>query len=70
VAPLDETVGSTVWYGELRASKANAIIIRDEQLPDAEYGPICLYNTERDAIVQFDEAIVAPKLFRLGVKLR
>ncbi len=56
---------STVWYGELRALKGNTIIIRDEQLPEAARGRIYLYNTERDAIILYDEAIVTPKLFPL-----
>jgi len=57
---------STVWYGELRALKGNTIIIRDEQLPEATRGRVYLYNTERDAIIQYDETIVAPKLFPLS----
>jgi len=67
---MKNTAHSTVWYGELRALKGNIIIIRDEQLPEAEHGRIYLYNTERDAIVQYDEAIVAPKLFPLDAKQR
>jgi hypothetical protein len=67
---MSETISTTVWYGELRASKGNAIIIRDPQLPVADRGRVYLYNTERDAIIQYDEAIVAPKLFPLDAQQR
>jgi len=53
------------WYGELRTQKGNTIIIRDDQLPLARTGRMYLYNTERDAIIEYDEAIVGPKLFAL-----
>jgi hypothetical protein len=57
--------GSGVWYGELRASKGNTIVIRDDQLPEANKGRVYLYNTDRDAIIQYDETIVCEKLFPL-----
>ena len=62
---MRNAVESTTWYGELRSLKGNTIIIRDDQLPEASTGRIYLYNTARDAIVQYDESIVTPKLFPL-----
>lgn len=53
------------WYGELRTQKGNTIVIRDDHLPVARTGRIYLYNTERDAVIEYDETIVAPKLFPL-----
>jgi len=54
------------WYGELRTQRGKTIIIRDGQLPAANKGRIYLYNSERDAIIEYDEAIVTPKLFPLS----
>jgi len=54
------------WYGELRTQRGKTIIIRDDQLPVANKGRIYLYNSERDAIIEYDEAIVTPKLFPLS----
>jgi hypothetical protein len=53
------------WYGELRTQKGNTIIIRDDQLPSARTGRMYLYNADRDAIIEYDKAIVDPKLFPL-----
>ncbi|OUR64525.1 hypothetical protein A9Q79_04270 [Methylophaga sp. 42_25_T18] len=54
------------WYGELRTQRGNAIIIRDAQLPAANKGRIYLYNSERNAIIEYDESIVTSKLFPLS----
>jgi hypothetical protein len=67
---MKNSAHSTVWYGELRALKGNTIVIRDDQLPAPQQGRIYLYNTERDAIIQYDESIVAPKLFALDEQQR
>lgn len=53
------------WYGELRTQKGNTIIIHDDQLPSARTGRMYLYNADRDAIIEYDKAIVDPKLFPL-----
>ncbi|OUR73300.1 hypothetical protein A9Q78_04030 [Methylophaga sp. 41_12_T18] len=55
----------TPWYGELRTQRGNAIIIRDNELPTAPTGRMYLYNTDRDAFVEYDEIIVSDKLFPL-----
>jgi len=54
------------WYGQIQSSRGNIIVISDDQLPAANKGRIYLYNTERDAIVEYDEAIVSPKLVALS----
>ncbi|MFV0594069.1 hypothetical protein [Shewanella sp.] len=59
------TAKKQVWYGELRTSKGNAIVVHDNQLPEASPGRIYLYNTERDAIVEYVEDIVKVNLHDL-----
>ncbi len=54
------------WYGELRTQRGNTIIIRDDHLPAANKGRIYLYNSDRNAIIEYDEAIVTSKLFPLS----
>ena len=56
---------SSDWYGELRSTRGNTIVIRDSKLSPPAQGRIYLYNTERQAIVQYDEKIVSDKLFEL-----
>jgi hypothetical protein len=58
-------MSDTIWYGELRASKGNTIVIRDSELPAASKGRIYLYNTTREIIIEYDESIVSSKLFPL-----
>jgi hypothetical protein len=59
------TAKKQVWYGELRTSKGNAVVIHDNQLPDASPGRIYLYNTDRKAIVEYVEDIVRVNLHEL-----
>ncbi len=54
------------WYGELRTQRGNTIIIRDDHLPAANEGRIYLYNSDRNAIIEYDESIVVSKLFPLN----
>jgi len=56
---------SAIWYGELRTKRGNTIIIKDDELPPATQGRIYLYNTEREAMIEYDAVIVADKLFEL-----
>lgn len=51
-----------IWIGELRTARGNTIVIRDNQLPEASPGRIYLYNTDRNAIVEYVEEIVKPNL--------
>jgi len=59
---------SGVWYGELRTKRGNTIVIRDDELPSAIQGRIYLYNTEREALVQYEEALVSDKLVELDAE--
>jgi hypothetical protein len=59
---------SSVWYGGLRSKRSNTIVIRDNKLLPAAQCRIYLYNTEREALVQYDEMIVSDKLFELDYK--
>lgn len=59
------TAKKQVWYGELRTSKGNSIVVHDNQLPDASPGRIYLYNTDRDAIIEYVENIVKVNLYDL-----
>lgn len=58
------------WYGEIQSTKGNILVIRDSELPAANKGRMYLYNVERDALVEYDEAIVSPKLVELGEEER
>jgi hypothetical protein len=55
---------SAAWF-ELRTQRGNSIIVKDDELPLGSKGRIYLFNTERDAMVEYDPAIVVPKLFEL-----
>ncbi|QSX36801.1 hypothetical protein [Shewanella sedimentimangrovi] len=59
------TAKKQVWYGELRTSRGNTIVVHDNQLPEASPGRIYLYNTERKAIVEYVEDIVKVNLYDL-----
>jgi len=63
---MDSIDGIETWYGELRTQKGNTIIIRDDQLPTAPSGRTYLYNVDRDAVIEYDETIVGPKIFELS----
>lgn len=62
---MAKTNDSAVWYGELRTKRGNTVVIRDDELPPAASGRIYLYNTEREAMVEYDKTIVSDKLFEL-----
>ncbi len=59
------TAKKQVWIGELRTSRGNTVVIHDNQLPDASPGRVFLYNTDRNAIVEYVEEIVKPNLHEL-----
>lgn len=54
------------WYGEIQSSRGNIMVIRDNQLPPANKGRMYLYNVDRDAVIEYDETIVTPKLVELS----
>ncbi len=56
---------SGVSYQELRSSRGNTIVISDPELPSPIEGRIYLFNTDRNAFVQYDASIVKDKLFPL-----
>ena len=65
---MNKKTVSGVLYGEIRSKRGNTIVIRDDKLPAAAQGRIYLYNTEREAMIQYDEAIVSDKLFELDAE--
>ena len=50
------------WFGMLQSKKGNAVVIWDSVLPKAEKGKVLLFNTSKDALVEYVEEIVQPKL--------
>lgn len=46
----------------LESSKGNTVLIWDAVFPEAEKGKVYLYNTGKDAMVEYVEDIVSPKL--------
>jgi hypothetical protein len=63
---MKKTENLTTWYGEIQSTRGNIIVIRDNQLPPANKGRMYLYNTDRDAVIEYDEIIVTPKLVELS----
>ena len=56
------TRGTKRWYGVLETSRGRTPVIYDPSLPEAPKGQVYLYNTEREAIVAYDMAIVSERL--------
>ena len=54
-----------VWYGELRTSRGNSIVIHDQALPEATPGRIYLYNSNRNTIIEYVKDIVESNLYDL-----
>lgn len=63
---MKDTEELGIWYGQISSTKGNIIVIRDAQLPPANKGRMYLYNVARDAVIEYDETIVAPKLVELS----
>ena len=59
------TTKKQVWIGELRTARGNTIVIFDKAIPDASPGRVYLFNTQRNAIVEYVEDIVKPNLHEL-----
>jgi hypothetical protein len=59
------TAKKQIWFGELRTSKGNTVVVHDNQLPEAPKGRIYLYNTVRNVIVEYVEDIVKVNLHDL-----
>ncbi|GGI80122.1 hypothetical protein [Shewanella gelidii] len=60
------TAKKQVWYGELRTSRGNTVVIYDKQFPDATPGRVYFYNTQRDSIIEYAEDIVQANLHDLN----
>ncbi|GEM_PF-684537 len=56
---------SAISYCELRTAKGNSVVIHDNRILSEQQGRIYLYNTDKNALVQYDESIVSSKLFPL-----
>ena len=56
------------WFGMLQSKKGDAVVIWDSVLPKAEKGKVLLFNTSKDALVEYVEEIVQPKLRELTGK--
>ena len=56
------TRGNKRWYGVLETSRGRTPVIYDPSLPEAPKGQVYLYNTEREAIIAYDLAIVSERL--------
>jgi hypothetical protein len=50
------------WYGMLESSKGNTVLIWDSVFPEAGKGKVFLYNTIKEAMIEYVEEIVIPKL--------
>ena len=61
-----KTRGNKRWYGVLETSRGRTPVIYDPGLPEAPKGQVYLYNTEREAIVAYDMAIVSERLRDAG----
>ncbi|MBT1444206.1 hypothetical protein KJI95_06660 [Shewanella sp. JM162201] len=59
------TAKKQIWWGELRTARGTAVVVHDNQLPEASAGRIYLYNTERKTIIEYVEDIVKPNLHDL-----
>ena len=59
------TAKKQLWFGELRTSQGNTIVVHDNQLPAASSGRIFMYNTIRNKIVEYVEEIVKVNLHDL-----
>lgn len=53
------------WFGELRTSAGNSVVVFDARLPSAPSGRVMLYNVDRGDFIQYVLNIVQDKLFEL-----
>lgn len=60
------TVKEQVWYGELKTSKGNIIIIHDKEFPSTSSGKVYLYNTQKNAIIKYMASITQGNLYDLS----
>ncbi len=55
----------SLWYGSLKTSKSNSVVIFDPTLPSAPTGKVFLFNSQRNEFVQYVEDIVSKNLHDL-----
>ncbi len=60
-----DTSKEPVWYGELRTARGNTILIHDKEFPEASAGRVYLYNTVRNAVIEYAVDIVKGNLHNL-----
>ena len=53
------------WFGELRTSAGNSVVVYDGTLPSPPSGRVLLYNVDRGDFIQYVTEIVKNKLFEL-----
>lgn len=53
------------WFGELRTSAGNSVVIYDGSMPSPPSGRVLLYNVDRGDFLQYVHNIVKDKLFDL-----
>lgn len=56
------------WYGTLKTSRMDTIVIYDPELPEAPPGKVFLFNAQRGDFVQYVEEIVTKNLHELDDK--
>lgn len=62
---MKNSKNSAISYCELRTAKGNSVVIHDNRILSEQQGRIYLYNTDKNALIQYDESIVSSKLFPL-----
>ncbi|MCG9695597.1 hypothetical protein [Shewanella sp. Isolate11] len=60
-----DTSKEPVWYGELRTARGNTVLIHDKDFPEATAGRVYLYNTIRNAVIEYAVDIVKVNLHEL-----
>ena len=53
---------SGTWWGMLESRKGDSVVVWDSVLPKGATGKVLLYNTSKDALVEYVEEIVQSRL--------
>jgi hypothetical protein len=59
---------SKIWYGYLEAGTKSSPVLMDPKLDTANPNTLYLYNLKRDKILEYQRAIIEPKLRELNGK--
>jgi len=57
-----------IWYGYLEAGSKSSPVLMDPKLDTSNPGTLYLYNLKRDKILEYQRAIIEPKLRELNGK--